>query len=389
MCVYFFFCMDYLFSIVTEKNCESLCALELSDRFNLEGSLRDGFVDFSADFKTAVRVAYFSQSARRLILKVGSGSFNELDDLLSSISSDLKNGSWSDFFSNKYRVSCARQGVHDFNSVIVEQEVSALIKNELSARDIEGVADYNTRDLIFFVHIVDGTYLFGLDFAGKDLSKRHYLFFNNPIAVKGTLAFNLILFSGFKPGFSLLDCFALAGVIPIEAALYDSNRSINSFSKEFFFPIKVREEAVGFLKEFDLEVTSSKTSNIFSCDSSFPNLAAQKKNSRIAGVEKNIAFSRTDAFDLDIKNFGKDIDVVCSRVLEPSKKISESVAVRSYEDFFSACDSFLKKSGVVCFVVRNPLLVEKVALKHGFKVVDKLETSQGLQDFFFVKFSRA
>ena len=378
-----------IYLIITEKNTETLCLKELQERFGLQGTPKKGFVEFEGTNEDALRISYYSQTARRVLIKISTGEFEELEDLITKLKKELnENDAWTNFVSENYKVSCERQGAHAFNSVIVEQEVSATIKNVLNTKKIESNADYNTKDLIFYVNLDEENYIFGIDYAGRDLSKRHYMFFNNPNAVKGTTAFNLLMFAGFKPGKVLLDPFALAGVIPIEAAMYEKGISINFYSKEFFFPKKIKDENNEIIKRFDNEISDEKKNNIFSCDSSFPNLAAQKKNSRIAGVEKNINFSRTEVKNLDIKNFSKDIDIVCSRILEPSKKIPEGKVIRAYEDFFSATKEFLKKSGSVNVIVRVPDLIEEIAKKHDFYVSEKIETSQGKQELFLVKLLR-
>lgn len=377
------------FSIITEKNCESLCLRELKDRFKISGIKGSGFVDFSSSRELAVRVGYFSQSAKRLLFKIGSGSFKDLDDLSLKISNDLLGGFWFDFLLNSYRVSCERLGVHDFNSVIVEQEVSSLIKKEISSKNSRCVPDYKSRELVFFVQIVDNDYLFGVDFAGRDLSKRGYLLFSNSRALKGSLAFNFLLFSGFKKGSFLLDPFALDGVIAIEAAIFARGVSVNFFSKEFYFPFKFKEVYDSLLKEFDASVPQVKSINsVFSCDPSFPNLASQKKNARIAGVERFISFSRSELRNLDLKNFKEGVDLVCSRLIEPSKTVPEGKVLALYEDFFLSAKEFISKKASVNFVVRSGSLLEEVALRHGFVLVDSLLTSQGQQSLKFLKFMK-
>lgn len=375
----------YTFSLIVEKNCEDLCIGELKQRFKILGTKCDGFVDFSATIEVALKVAYFSQSAKNIIFKIGSNKFEDLEDLTSKVKSLLKkNPIWQQLLSSKYRVSCTRLGAHDFNSVIVEQEISGIIKEEIESSSLVAFADYNTRDLVFFITVVDEEFLLGVDFAGKDLSKRHYLFFNNPNAIKGTLGFNLLLFSGFKPGKVLLDPFSLAGVIPIEAALYERGLSIHFFAKDFNFPLIIKDSCFEILKKFD-EEPQKGLDNIFSCDPSFPNLASQKKNSRIAGVERYIAFARVDLRNLDIKNFKKEIDVICSRIIEPSKKVPESKVQKAYDDFFFAAKELLSKKGSINVIIRVPQILEEAALKHGFVVKEIFETAQGQQQLFFVK----
>lgn len=390
MCFYFLLLMvknsSFVCSLITEKNCEHLCLLELKNRFNISGQKQDGFVDFTASNDVALKVAYFAQSPKRILLKISSGSFSGLEDLSSKIFDDLKNNdSWIFFVEDKYRVNCDRLGSHEFNSVLVEQEVSARIKKVIESKNISALADYDTKDLFFYVQIIDDKYLFGIDYAGRDLSKRHYLFFNNPNAIKGNLAFNLLLFANYHPGMLLLDSFSLAGVVPIEAALYERNLSIHFFSKDFLFPSKIKEHNEALLKDFDSLNVDEKFNNVFSCDPSFPNLASQKKNSRIAGVERDISFSRVDINNLDIKNFPNDIDIFVSRIIEPSKHVPVKKVSKTYDDFFIAADNFLSKSGSINVVLRVPDLLEEVALNHGFVVKDKLETAQGKQQFFFVK----
>jgi len=374
------------YALITEKNCEKLCSKEIKNRFNIATNQNKGFVDIQESYETALKIAYFSQTAKRFLLKIGNSSFADLDDLLKKISEDIKKGNWHKLLTKDFKTNCTRTGIHDFNSVIVEQEVSNLIKKELTTKNINITTDYNSKDVVFFISIEDNNYLLGIDLLGKDLSKRHYLIFNNPNAIKGTIAYNLLLFSDYNPNTNLIDPFSLAGVITIEAAIYSSNTSINFFSKEFNYPNKIKTISEELITKFDEEITKNKpVNNIFSCDQSFPNIAAQKKNSRIAGVERFISFSRTDLKNLDIKNFGKDIDMVVTRIIEPSKNVPEQKASKVYEDFFVATKEFLTKKGTINVIIRNPELFLEHATKHGYKVKEQLETAQGQQQFLYIK----
>ncbi|MFP4567547.1 MAG: hypothetical protein ACLFN8_01250 [Candidatus Woesearchaeota archaeon] len=377
------------YTIITEKNCEELCRKELKDKFKINSEKKEGFVDFIAKNEDALKITYYAQSAKRIIIKIGNGKFKDLEDLKNKISTNLKeNQVWQEYLPESYRVTATRKGAHEFNSVIVEQEISSEIKKIIDEKKINTKADYKTKDLIFFVLIEDNNYLIGLDYAGKDLSKRHYIFFNNPTAVKGTLAFNLLMFSNYAPGKTLLDPFSLAGIIPIEAALYEKNTSIHFYQKDFNFPTKINEENLTKLKDYDTKIKDEKMNNIYSCDPSFPNLAAQKKNSRIAGVERNIAFARVDASNLDIKNFSKEIDIVATRIIEPSKNVPESKVIKTYNDLFIAANEFLSKKGTINVMIRNPEILIEIGKKHKYQEIDRLETAQGKQEFYFIKLAR-
>jgi 23S rRNA G2445 N2-methylase RlmL len=236
---------------------------------------------------------------------------------------------------------------------------------------------------------MDDKYLFGMDCAGRELSKRQHLVFNNPNAIKGTIGFSALLYGEYKPGQLLVDPCSLSGNIAIEAALFESGISINFYAKKFtLLEIEeFREIIEEVMKKIDAKTKGPLSKpDIVSVDSSFNNISAQKKNSKIAGVEKFIAFSRTDVKDLDIKTFDDRIDLICSRVPEPSNHFSESQARTIYATLFKNMKYIVKKKAKLVFIVRNPEILEQEAEKEGYKEEDLKQVWQGQQGYFLVKF---
>jgi 23S rRNA G2445 N2-methylase RlmL len=189
----------------------------------------------------------------------------------------------------------------------------------------------------------------------------------------------------------LLDPFSLSGNIVIEAALLESGLPINYYTKKFtlldlpeFKPI-----VEDVIKKTDSKVKGQFSKpRILSADSLFNNVAAQKKNAKIAGVEKYISFSRTDIEDLDIKTIEEEADVICSRIVEPSSHFAEDRARRIYEKLFKNLKFITKMKTSFVFVLRNPELLEEEAEKQGYELVGRKQVWQGQQPFFFVKIKR-
>lgn len=376
--------VDFDFCVTQEKGSDVFSMAELKSRFSLPSKLNEGVVSFRCSFEKAVEVCYSAQSIKRVLLKVDSGRFEDFEDFLNKSSESLKSFPFDVVNFSSFRVVCERTGEHDFNSMDVEQELSRLVK-DFSQK----VIDLSSPDVSFFVEIIDDAFVFGLDFGGRDLSKRQYLLFNNPNNLKGTLGFDLLLFADYKKDDVLLDPFSLAGTICIEAATFSSDLPINFYTKKFGFSKGVfNSDFSSVLKKLDSKASSVSSPIIFSCDPSFNNVSAQKKNAKIGGVEKFISFSRKNVEDLDLKFFEKDIDLIASKIIEPSKSVPEHVCESVYSHLLDNSKVILAKSGRMAFILRNPDLFIKLAKSHGFVLRKDHVVWQGKQEFHFCLFER-
>jgi len=375
---------DYEFCITQEKGCEEFSSKELSTRFSVKSNLEKGFVEFKTDFEKAAELCYSAQSVKRVLLKISSGSFEEFETLLEKVFSDLEDFPFDFIKFSSFKVECERIGAHEFNSVDVEQELSRLLKDKTNSE-----VNLSNPDISFFIQVLDECFVFGLDFGGRDLSKRQYLLFNNPNNIKGTLAFDLLLFANYTNKDVLLDPFSLAGTICIEAANFASNLPLNYYTKNFAFSKGIfGKDFSDVLKKLDSKATTTSSLTIFSSDSSFNNISAQKKNAKIGGVEKFISFSRKNVEDLDLKFFEKDVDLIASKIIEPSKSVPDYICKSVYTHLLKNANEILNKKGRMAFIFRNPDFFVDLSEEFGFILTKKSEVWQGKQNFYFCLFER-
>jgi len=377
-------------AIVCEAGCSEFAAKELEKKYGIKDcTLSESYVMFDADLDTLVKITYSSQSAKRVLIVIANGIIDKkIEELEKDISEKVTQQQLNDLLNNQsFRINCERTGEHDFTSVDAEQTTGIELEKK-----VEGKEPVNLKnpDIYLYMNIQGKEYILGIDLAGRDLSKREYRLFSHPGSIKGTLAFALLMFSGYDKKNIIVDAFSLSGEIPIEAALFESNTPVNFYDKtmalekaKLFSNIDVKK----IIGDMDKKITKAKGNSLIkSFDVSFRNISAQKKNAKIAGVEKHISFSRTDSHSVDLK-LNEKIDILCSKIIEPSKNINEKSVVRIYEEFFRNISAALKKKAVVTFIVRDPKLLLEESEKQGFKLVNKRTVFQGKQKFLFVKLS--
>lgn len=367
---------------IPEKGCGIFCAKELEERFEVKTTITSA-VRFSADKDKIIEIAYLTQTAKRIILPFAEGNARTLEELEADLKQKLNPEEINAIIKEKtIRVDCERNGEHNYNSSDAEAEAGKIIESIT-----EKTTDLKNPESKIYMSIEGEKYILGLDITGKDLSKRQYRVFNHPHSIKGTIAFSLLIFSGYDNKKTIVDPFALSGVIPIESALYATNISTNYYDKNMAFTklgIFKDIDCQKIMKQADAKQTSPK-GGITSFDATFKNVTAQKKNAKIAGVEKHIAFTRTEGHDLDLKMPEKSVDIIATAIIEPSKHLSDNTAERIYEQFFKNIKPALKKNATIAFIARNPELAVSIAEKHGYKKTEQAEVFQGKQRMTFTK----
>ncbi len=264
-------------------------------------------------------------------------------------------------------VRCDREGEHDFKSVDVESE---LLKNK------------EDGPLLFRIVIRGDKFIAGLDLPGRDLSKRQYRVFNHPNNVKGAIAAAALYFAEAETPF--LDPLGLSGTTAIEMALKKTGLSVNYYSKDFdFFKLDSFNKHKDVLEEVDS--LKKSVENIYSFDPKFRNLSAQKKNAKIAGVEKDLEFSRCDLSYLDIKL--ESLNTILTLPMEPSKNLSESRAIEFNNILYKQSRLLLKRDDGLTLITRKPDFI-KSTMK-GFEVMKEHCVFQGKTKYFFLKLRRS
>lgn len=212
-------------------------------------------------------------------------------------------------------------------------------------------------------------FFLSLDLSGN-LSKRDYMIFNNPLSIKGTTAFGVLMLSGYKKGQSLLNPFCNSGTMEIEAALYSNNMSARFYNKSFPF-MRLKNDMAYYGSENSasekiFKAADSKIKNdaleITAADPLLRNITAAKKNAKIAGVEKYINFRRINIDWMDIKHDEKTFDHIITFIPGSSKHTNPSVLRKKFEEFFYQAEYIIKENGQVSLLcLSKDLLIESAS----------------------------
>lgn len=380
---------EFEVTIICERGCENIASKDIKEKYKLDVlNHGDSYIDFNATEEKVNDLVYTSQISKRILLKLANGKFNgTINDLVKKISESLNEKNISEINEKKIRCVCERKGNHEFNSVEAETEITSIIKQKTNS-----TIDLKNPDVNIFLNIIENTYTLGIDIVGIDLSKRQYKVFNNPNSMKGTLAYSLLIFAGIKKNSVIADPFALSGIIPIEAALYQSETPVNFYEKNIrIADLKSlnQENFEKTRKELDKKSLKNIKGKIYSIDASFNNVTAQKKNAKIAGVEKFISFSRNKPEDIDLKLSDTKADIIASRIMEPSKHLNEKRVEKIYEEFLKNSKNISKKTTNFAFLVRKPELLIKKAKEQGYSVIESIDVYQGEEKIKMLKLTIA
>jgi 23S rRNA G2445 N2-methylase RlmL len=117
------------------------------------------------------------------------------------------------------------------------------------------------------------------------------------------------------------------------------------------------------------------------------NIEASKKNAKLAGVDKNIGFSKMDLEWLDVKLNESTVDLVISRIPCFSSSLLENAVKKAYKELFHQAEFFLKEKGRLCVLAENLVLFKEIITKD-FKIVSEDRLWAGQQEYEFIILER-
>ena len=229
---------------VTDRGVEKVLALEISELVKAKAAVEDSCALFDVkSYEDLFRFTYLTQASDRVAVFFGSFSFEDYDDLLAKSEGVIKKSGLKSFFSEgcSFKVFCDRRGLHGFNSNSVEQELGGFVIEKIKSElGFEPRVELKLADVIVFVFINNDEAYFGIDFAGRDLSKRNYRIFTAPGVVNAKLAFAMARIAGYTKKQKMVDLYSKAGIIAMRAGLRESRTSVNFYSKDFAFKREFR-----------------------------------------------------------------------------------------------------------------------------------------------------
>jgi len=372
---------------ITSKGIEDITSKEINEILNKKSEIKNSCLVFDAELIELCTLCYKSQSITRVLSSFDSFKFKDNDEffkLIKIIVDKINLDDWLDK-DKTFRVSCSKVDNDSISSEEINAEVGGFIIDNVKKKNkYEPKVNLDNPDIIFYVFISDNDCFFGIDFAGIDLSKREYKVFSHPTALKGTVAYAMLRIADYKKDEILLDPFTGSGTIPIEAALYSSNISVNHFRKDRFSFLKLKcFSAINFddfFNKIDKKKTANKKPKINAFDSQFRFVDATKKNAKIAGVDKLINFSRMEIEWLDTKMDKNSIDKIVTNPPAISKHTNLKDIEKLYNEFFYQAEFVLKKKGKMAVIAKSPEELKKAAEKHKFKVADEKQIWLGKQE---------
>ncbi|MEK6963376.1 MAG: THUMP domain-containing protein [Nanoarchaeota archaeon] len=378
--------------VIVDQGLEETAILELKELINAKASILEPcVVEFPIKKTQDLRVVcYKAQSVRHVLLLLSKAPCKPDFNQLAKVSEKLvKEVDWKEWVKKDHSFKCVAEHLEetDFNSMDMEKEVGGHIFDALKSLKLAPKVNLKTADLSVFSVLGKKDLYLGIDFAGRDLSKRSYKIYHHASALKGTLGYGVVRFSGFKPGQVLIDPFAGSGIIPIEAALFTSGFSVNHFSKEFAFQalegLKMDE------KEFEALEKVNESLPVQGADHLLMHIKSAQNNAKIAGVDKWTKFSKGEVEWMDTQFKKVSVDHIVTHPPEPSQQMNEKDVEKVYREFFYQADFILKKEGSITALVTKKSLFLKMAQEKKFVVNQEKKVWSGKMMYHMLRLGRA
>lgn len=379
--------------IVCHRGTEKLCLKEIcSILSNIDpktANIEHGFVRITvASYDDIIRLSYFMRSALRVILLLSFSNISTFSSLRTSICSDISSSSFlANFLPTEASlcVICERMGTHDFKSIDVEKMLAQELVAFGATSNCILHPVFKNAQLYFYSYVYEKIFAFGIDFAGFDLSKRHYRVFGHQSSIKGSLAFCALLFGDFNSHDTILCPFCQDGILPIETTLSLTNISVHRYDHSRFM-FTSYEPFQNF--SFDSFVTEENREpvSVYGFDPSFVHLQATQKNAKIAGVHKYAQFSKIDSDWLFTKFEEKVATLVVSHLPDSFIYRKDSVN-KIYSTFFSELQDVVDSYSRVVIITIKPDIVRDCATQNGFHIDRSLVAFSGKREYHFLKMS--
>jgi 23S rRNA G2445 N2-methylase RlmL len=235
-------------------------------------------------------------------------------------------------------------------------------------------------EVIVFVYLIEDECFIGIDFCGRDLSKREYKIFNNPYSIRPAIGHAIGRIAEINADDVILDPFCGTGEITIEAALFLTKMSPNFYCKNDFvfrkMPQFKERDFDEMFKNIDAKQKDLKL-RIHAFDHQMRNMTAAKKNAKIAGINKQIHIARVDTDWIELKLEEGSVDKIITRLPSIPKDDKAKIMMKVIDDFFYQAEFVLKEKGRIVAMVQKKEGIEEPMKKYGFSKIDEREVWQG------------
>ncbi len=374
-------------AIITHPGLEAVSGKESKELIGVDCTLKRSVALFDTEnLEDFCSLCYRSQSAVKVLHLFTASPAKDLEQAMEVIKGlDLEQ--W--LKDRKFVVRCKIVENDMFDTMETEREVGGVIYEKYHEK-CGATVDLEDPDVTLYVYICEDDLYFGVDFAGFDLSKRSYRIFALADSVKATVAYSLVRLGGFKEGMIVLDPFAHSGVVAIEAALHASKKPVGFYNKDRFaflnFPQLKDFDFDAFFEKHDKEVHDIK--GITASDAQQRFLRSAEKNAKIAGINKQINFTRMDVEWLDTKFEKQSVDRIISNPPKVCRLLTEKGLEKIFQELFYTADFVLKPEGRIVLLVKNYQQILNHAQRHHFHLTANFKLMQGKEEFSILIFEK-
>ncbi len=370
-------------AIITHPGLEAVSAKEVKEVIRKDCELERSVALFDADgIEDLCTLCYRSQSAIKVVHLLVSCELSRIEDVLPEVKK-LDLSAWLKGCSFAVRSRIVDND--DVDTMESERLVGEVIHEKYGAK-----VDLEDADVPFFVYVLGNMFYFGIDFAGFDLSKRNYRVFALADSIKATVAYSLVRLAGYKKGMTMLDPFAHSGTVAVEAAFYATGKPVNFYNKDRFAFLDFPQ-----MKDFDFDAFFAKHDSfdkelkgVIASDSQHRHVRSAEKNAKIAGVNKQVNFTRMDVEWLDTKFEKHSVDRIVSNPPKVSRLLTEKGIEKQFQELFYTADFILKPDGRIVLLTKNYSQILKHAQRHNFSLKGKFLVMQGKEEFSILVFER-
>lgn len=354
---------------------EDVLHQDILELISKDSEQRKGCCLVEATEKEFVKLAYRCQSIERIGLLISDQKI--INNNIKTI--NLENIDFS-HIKEKFSINAKVLENNNFGGLDLVTEISKKIADKTKKIPL-----YRGADITYYSYVIDDNFYLIIDVSSKELTKRDYKVFVNKISLRGTIAYAISRISKITNKDIVLDPFTKSGEISIELVHHFIKKSVHFYAKERF-----NFKQINIIPEYDKldnEINLEDNVKIFATDSKMPNIKAAEKNAKIAGMNKQINFSRLLIEDLDLK-YENNITKAVVHLPAVGNQTEQGV-LKIYENFFKVLNLVLKnKATVSCIGVKIKACVD-IAQKNNLKLIHERKIMQGkdVLDFYMFEFN--
>jgi 23S rRNA G2445 N2-methylase RlmL len=350
---------------LTLKGMEDVAAEEVKELINADAIIKETLIEFPVNsYNDLCLLCYRAQSLTKVMLMLDVFPISKYESKIFTFPEDII---------KKTETFCLRVSHTEPLNDDIEREFGGYLQEQVNKK-----VNLDDPGLLLHAHLVKDICYLGIDFSGKDLSKRPYKIFTQTRSLKGPVGYAAVKLAEVNKESIILDPLCGDGVISIEAALYLTQFPVQYYTHDDF----------AFLKYVDYafpEPPDSDKIKITAFSEKFPSINATRKNAKIAGIHKSLHVTRVTLEDIDLKFEDHQVDAIVTFIPPLSKNAVKDVVIESYEMLFDRAKKVAKKMVLLSL---TDAVLEDMARSYNFKLKEKRSIFQGQEEIFCFVFEK-